>query len=79
MTTKRVTVHAAKTQLSRLIQEACSGKKIVIARRDVPVARLVPVKTKPKRRKFAAMKGRAKVTAAFFEPLPAAEIGAWEE
>jgi antitoxin (DNA-binding transcriptional repressor) of toxin-antitoxin stability system len=75
---KRVNVHAAKTQLSRLIEEACNGEEIVIFRRDVPVVRLVPVRQKAKRRKFGAMKGRAKVTAAFFEPLEAEELAAWE-
>jgi antitoxin (DNA-binding transcriptional repressor) of toxin-antitoxin stability system len=77
MTTKRVTVHAAKTQLSRLIQAACRGQEVVIARRDVAVARLVPVRQKPVRRRFGAMKGRAKVTAAFFEPLPSDELAGW--
>lgn len=78
MSTKRVTVHAAKTHLSRLIQEACSGHEIVISRRKVAVARLVAVHETPKKRKFGAMKGRARVTKAFFEPLPQDELTAWE-
>jgi prevent-host-death family protein len=78
MTRKRVNVHAAKTQLSRLIEDACNGEEVVICRRNVPVVRLVSVRQKPKRRKFGAMKGRAKVTAAFFEPLAAEELAAWE-
>jgi len=78
MSTKRVTVHFAKTQLSRLIQEACDGQEIVIARRNVPVVRLVPVRVQPKRRKFGAMKGRAKTTDAFFEPMSANELADWE-
>jgi prevent-host-death family protein len=77
MSGKRVTVHAAKTQLSRLIREACGGKEIVISRRDVPVVRLVPIRAKPKRRKFGAMKRRAKVSAAFFEALDAEELARW--
>lgn len=77
MSTKRVTVHAAKTHLSRLIQEACDGHEIVIARRDVPVARLVPVRGAPTRRKFGAMKGKATVTDAFFQPLDADELASW--
>jgi len=70
-------VHAAKTNLSRLIQRAESGDEIVIARGKTPVAKLVPVK--PARgRRFGAMRGRARVTAAFFEPLPPDEIARWE-
>lgn len=47
----QVTIHQAKTQLSRLIAAVERGEEVVIARRDTPVARLVPVeKERPKRR-----------------------------
>ena len=75
---KRVTIHAAKTNLSRLIEQACAGEDVVIARRDEPVVRLVPIRADKPRRRFGAMRGKAKTTAAFFEPLPAAELRAWE-
>ncbi len=78
MAGRRITVHAAKTHLSRLIHAACNGEEIVISRRDVPVVRLVPVRQRPKQRKFGAMKGRARVTGAFFEPIEAVELTAWE-
>ena len=74
---KPITIHAAKTQLSRLIERACAGEDIVIARRSEPVVRLVPVRVRPVRRKFGAMKGRAKTTEAFFEPLSADELEYW--
>jgi prevent-host-death family protein len=35
-------VHAAKTHLSRLIEQAAAGEEIVIARAGKPVTRLVP-------------------------------------
>lgn len=35
-------VHAAKTQLSRLLKEVEAGHEVVIARDGRPVARLVP-------------------------------------
>lgn len=73
-----VTVHAAKTQLSRLLERVENGEEIVIARRDQPVARLVRVKAHAPARKFGAMKGRARTSAAFFEPLPAGELEGWE-
>lgn len=38
-----VTVHVAKTNLSRLIARAEAGEEIVIARGSEPVVRLVPV------------------------------------
>ena len=38
-----VNIHAAKTQLSRLIEAVEAGEEIIIARAGKPVARLVPV------------------------------------
>ena len=40
---KKVSTHQAKTQLSQLIKEACSGQEIVVCRGDLPMVRLVPV------------------------------------
>jgi prevent-host-death family protein len=70
-------IHAAKTHLSRLVESAAAGEEVVIARGKVPVVRLVPVAAEAPRRRFGAMRGRARVTRAFFEPLPADEIDAW--
>jgi prevent-host-death family protein len=75
---KPVTVHAAKTHLSRLIERACAGEEVVIARGKVPVARLVPVAARPQGRVFGAMRGRARVGEAFFKPLPRRDLAAWE-
>lgn len=38
----QVNVHEAKTQLSRLIEQALSGEEVIIARAGHPVVRLVP-------------------------------------
>lgn len=50
-----VNVHEAKTNLSRLLAEVEKGEEVTIARAGKPVARLVPVEEKPKR-KFGSMK-----------------------
>ena len=76
---KIYTIHTAKTHLSRLIERACAGEDIVIARGKTPVVRLVPAGSKAPRRRFGAMKGSARVTPAFFEPLPNEELAAWGE
>ena len=65
-----ITMHAAKTTLSKLIERALSGEEIIIARGKIPAVRLVPVARPVPQRKFGAMKGRARITKAFFEPLP---------
>jgi len=76
---KPVTIHAAKTNLSRLIHAACAGEEVVIARGKTPVVRLVPVQTRPPNRQFGSMRGRARVTDAFFEPLSGEELRGWGE
>jgi prevent-host-death family protein len=40
---RQVTIHNAKTQLSRLIEAAMAGEDIVIAKGDTPMVRLVPI------------------------------------
>ena len=73
-----VTVHEAKTNLSRLIERAENGEEIIIARRKTPVAKLVGLRVSVQARKFGSMRGKARVTNAFFEPLPATELEGWE-
>ena len=50
-----VSIHVAKTHLSRLIARAEAGEEIVIARGRKPVAKLVPIAPKAKR-VFGALK-----------------------
>ena len=76
---KPVSIHAAKTNLSRLIEKACAGEEVIIARGKEPIVRLVPLKPQPTGRVFGAMKGRVWVDDSFFEPLPEEELVAWEE
>jgi prevent-host-death family protein len=72
------TIHVAKTQLSKLIERAEAGEEVIIARRDKPVVRLVPVEPPKPKRQFGSMKGRASVGPEFFEPLPEEELKLWE-
>ena len=74
----RVTVHVAKTQLSKLIALAEAGEEVIIMRDTEPVVRLVPVSQPTTRRKFGSLKGQIEVTDAFFETLPEEELRAWE-
>ena len=78
LSTKIHSVHAAKTHLSRLLERVEAGEEVIIARGRKPVARLVPFRAPRVERRFGAMRGRARVTAAFFESLPAEELRAWE-
>ena len=79
MPTKPHTIHAAKTQLSRLVARAARGEEVIIAKGRHPIAKLVPVDATAPKREFGAMRGRARTTQAFFEPLPANELDRWAE
>jgi prevent-host-death family protein len=72
------TVHDAKTNLSKLIERAELGEEIIIARRDVPAVKLVPVAGGKAKRRFGAYRGQATLTDEFFEPLPEEELAAFE-
>lgn len=75
---KTYTIYTAKTHLSQLIEQACAGEEVVIAKRKNPVVKLVPVIALSHKRQFGAMRGKATVTEAFFETLPDEELAAWE-
>lgn len=77
MAKKAHSIHAAKTNLSRLVERARAGEEVIIAKGQTPVVRLVSIAAAGPRRRFGALRGRARVTEAFFEPLPADELDAW--
>lgn len=74
---RQVTVHEAKTHLSRLLADVEAGAVIVVTRRGKPVATLQRVISRPKR-VFGSMKGLISMDERFFEPLPEEELRAWE-
>ena len=75
---KKFTIHEAKTNLSRLIEKACRGEEVIIARGSDPVVRLVPIREHKGRRKLGILKGKLVVGPEFFEPLPPDELDRWE-
>jgi prevent-host-death family protein len=70
-----VRVQQAKTHLSGLLAEVEAGGEIIIARGDLPVARLVPIDPAGPRPMGFVANG---VPDTFFEPLPDDELDAWE-
>jgi prevent-host-death family protein len=73
-----VTVHAAKTNLSKLLARVEAGEEIVIARGKTPIARLTPINASPARRQFGAFKGFLNVGPEFFEPMTDPDLAEWE-
>jgi antitoxin (DNA-binding transcriptional repressor) of toxin-antitoxin stability system len=64
-----VTIHQAKTNLSRLIQAAVAGEEIVIARGKTPLVRLARVKRTMAKREFGFAKGKVRMAPDFDAPL----------
>lgn len=68
---RRVGMHEAKTQLSRLVELAESGEEIIIQRSGRPVARLVAFEQRrPVGEAFGALRGQVAL-ADDFDELPA--------
>ena len=65
-----INIHAAKTQLSKLVDLAASGEEIVIARAGRPIARLVALAPPIARRKLGQADGKFIVPDNFDDPLP---------
>ena len=53
----QVNIHEAKTQLSKLIQEALDGEEVVIARNSKPLVRLEVLQSAKKQRRIGGLKG----------------------
>jgi len=70
------TVHQAKTNLSRLIEEAENGNEVVIARGKKPVAKLVALGGR-KRRVGGTLRGKITIPKSFFKPMSKAELKRW--
>ena len=75
-------IHEAKTQFSRLVDEAAAGREVVIAKAGKPVAKLVSIcpdaagKRMP--RQLGMLAGEMTVHADFDDPLPEDILAAFE-
>lgn len=73
-----VNIHAAKTQLSRLVDEAAAGEEIIIARAGKPVARLMPLAAPTPKRVLGRLAGQLRVPADFDAPLSPEVLAGFE-
>jgi prevent-host-death family protein len=67
---KTINIHAAKTHLSGLVEEAAAGEEIIIAKAGKPMARLVALEQPKFGKAFGALKGRIRASVDFDAPLP---------
>ena len=63
-------VHTAKTNLSRLIEQALCGEEVIIARGDKPVVRQVPAEASAPRRRFGWLNRKLKAPTASLTSCP---------
>ena len=68
--TTTVNIHQAKTHFSKLIARVRAGEEIVVAKAGTPVAKLVPIEAKPKRRVPGSARGQFVIHDNFDDPLP---------
>jgi prevent-host-death family protein len=63
----QVTIHQAKTNLSKLIAKVMHGEQVVIAKRDQPLVRLERIQPAKRKRKIGWGKGLVKFVASDFD------------
>jgi prevent-host-death family protein len=73
---QQVTIHAAKTNLSKLIEAAMRGEEVIIAKGSKPMVRLVPITQGAF--KLGLLDGKLGAGPDFFEPMDAGDLDRWE-
>ena len=74
----KVSVQAAESNLSELIDAALSGEDVVIANEGMPAVRIVPVDSVRKTFRFGILAGKVGTVPDFLEPMSEEELAAWE-
>ena len=75
---RTINIHAAKTQLSRLVDAAAAGEEIIIAKSGKPVARLGPLSEPRRKRTLGVLSGRLRVPDDLDADLPDEVLDAFE-
>lgn len=57
----QVNIHEAKTNLSKLLQDALAGKETIIAKAGKPIAKLVPLDQPTQKRRLGGLKDKADI------------------
>lgn len=65
-----VNIHEIKTRLSYYLDLVQKGKKIVIAKRNIPIAEIKPIEKESAKRVIGQADKKFKVPIKFFKPLP---------
>ncbi|HEU4345047.1 MAG TPA: type II toxin-antitoxin system Phd/YefM family antitoxin [Candidatus Binatia bacterium] len=67
----KLNIHEAKAHLSRYLAKLAQGETILLCKRNIPIAEIRPLRPRRKnKRPVGLAKGKFKIPADFFEPLP---------
>jgi antitoxin (DNA-binding transcriptional repressor) of toxin-antitoxin stability system len=67
----RLNIHEAKTHLSKYLSKLEQGEKILLCKRNVPIAEIVPIiRADVNPRPIGLAKGEFSLSSDFFLPLP---------
>jgi prevent-host-death family protein len=75
---KKISAHEAKTHFARLLARVEAGEEFVITKAGKPIARLGPLRARPKRRRLGGLEGKFKIPDDFDAPLPDSVLRAFE-
>lgn len=82
MNEHQINIHEAKAHLAKLLAAVEAGETVVIARRNKPIAKLVPIppaQGKRPPRPLGLCKGKVDIDPSFFDPMVADELAEWYE
>ena len=67
----KVNIHEAKAHLSKYLDRVVQGERVVLCKRNVPIAEIRRLPTPESReRPMGLAKGKLQIPDEFFEPLP---------
>ncbi|HEV8131865.1 MAG TPA: type II toxin-antitoxin system Phd/YefM family antitoxin [Acidobacteriota bacterium] len=67
----KLNIHEAKTHLSRYLNRLRPGDRILLCKRNVPIAEIRPLPAvRKKKRPIGLDKGKLRIPKSFFDPLP---------
>ena len=75
----RINVHEAKTHLSRYLRRLAAGETLILCRRNEEIAEIRPLPPRREEpRPVGRARGRFRVPASFFRPLPPGVLDGFE-
>jgi prevent-host-death family protein len=66
---QNIDINQAKKRLSELVEKTISGDEIIITKAGQPIAKLIGIPKRDKKRQFGTAKGLIKISDDFDKPL----------